>query len=273
MSGFKSTATGSLLISDLFSVKGKIVLITGGGRGIGLMLTESFVRNGAKVIICSRDQDQIETIADSLNQIGPGSCIGFKADLSTLKGVEEVKTTLITDLNLSSLHCLINNSGCNWSESLSSFPEKGWDKVMDLNLKSLFFLTRSLIPLLTRAASPDQPATIINIGSVNGLHPQSMETWSYDISKAAVHHLTVKLASKLASIPITVNSIAPGLIPTKMTKGAFRFTEISKQLPLQRVGTAEDLAGVALLLSSRAGSWITGSIIPVEGGQLTINKL
>lgn len=169
---------------------------------------------------------------------------------------------------------LINNSGASWGEPLTSFSEKGWDRVLNLNLKSLFFLTRTLLPLLYSAATPTDPARVINIGSVTGIHHQSVQTWSYDVSKAAVHHLTKKLAEEVGEKGVTVNAIAPGYVPTKMSGGLpVTFDEIAKKMPLKRVGTAEDMAGVALWLSSRAGSWVTGAVIPVEGGQLTISSL
>ena len=270
----KSTASSSLLISDLFSVTGKNVLITGGGRGIGLMIAEAFVRNGAHVFISSRDEKTITAVADALSAVGPGRCTAFPADLSSLAGVNVVASTLSTRFGVTQLHCLVNNSGASWGEPLDQFSEKGWDKVMDLNVKSLFFLTRALVPLLSAAATSTHPAAVINVGSIAGLQHQSVSTWSYDVSKAAVHHLTRKYADELAGQHITVNCIAPGYVPSKMSKGLpTTYEQIASALPLRRVGSAEDMAGCCLYLASRAGAWVTGVVIPVDGGHLIMSKL
>ena len=274
MSSFKSTASSSLVIPDLFSVQGKNVLVTGGGRGIGLMIAEAFVRNGATVYISSRDEKTIAAVAASLTAAGPGSCVAFPADLSSLAGVQLVASTLSSRFGVSALHCLVNNSGASWGEPLESFSEKGWDRVMDLNVKSLFFLTRALVPLLAAAATPTHPASVINVGSVTGIQHQSVSTWSYDVSKAAVHHLTRKYADELAGRHITVNCIAPGYVPSKMSKGLpVTFEQIASALPMGRVGSAEDMAGCALYLASRAGAWVTGVVIAVDGGLLIKAKM
>ena len=274
MSSFKSTAPSSLAIPDLFSVSGKNVLVTGGGRGIGLMIAEAFVRNGASVYISSRDEKTIAAVAEALTAAGPGNCTAFPADLSSLAGVGVVASTLSGRFGVSQLHCLVNNSGATWGEPLDAFSEKGWDRVMDLNVKSLFFLTRALTPLLAAAATPTRPASVINIGSVAGVQHQSVPTWSYDVSKAAVHHLTRKYADELGGAHITVNCMAPGYVPSKMSKGLpISFDKIASALPLGRVGSAEDMAGCALFLASRAGAWVTGAIIPVDGGHLIKAKI
>ena len=274
MSSFKSTASSSLVISDLFSVSGKNVLVTGGGRGIGLMIAESFVRNGAHVYISSRDEKTIAAVADALTAAGPGTCTAFPADLSSLAGVNIVSSTLASRFGVTQLHCLVNNSGASWGEPLESFTEKGWDKVMDLNVKSIFFLTRALLPLLSAAATPANPASVINIGSVAGLLHQSVSTWSYDVSKAALHHLTRKYAEELSGRHITVNAIAPGYVPSRMSSGLpVTYEQIAGALPLGRVGSSEDMAGCALFLASRAGAWVTGAIIPVDGGHLIKAKM
>ena len=239
----------------------------------------------------------------------------FAADLSSMEGVNLVHRSLTSLHSVTALHVLVNNSGASWGEPLDKFSEKGWDRVFDLNVKSLFFLTRSLVPLLAAAASPSDPARVINIGSVTGFLHQSVPTWSYEASKvtaaaapltaasladctglhlrslpcssasavcallltlfkAAVHHLTKKLAEELSKQSITVNAIAPGYVPTKMSKTLpTSFTVIAAKLPLKRVGTAEDMAGCALFLSSRAGSWVTGHVLLADGGQLTISSL
>ena len=271
----KSTASSSLAISDLFSVKGKNVLITGGGRGIGLMIAEAFVRNGASVYISSRDEKTITAVADALTAAGPGRCTAFPADLSNLAGVSLVSSTLASRFGVTQLHCLVNNSGASWGEPLESFTEMGWDKVMDLNVKSLFFLTRALVPLLTAAATPTHPASVINIGSVAGFQHQSCQ------------HVVVRRQQGGRTPPdekvcrgaggwrtLLSTAIAPGYVPSKMSKGLpITYEQIASALPLGRVGSSEDMAGCALYLASRAGAWVTGVTIPVDGGHLIKAKL
>jgi len=262
----------SLKINDLFDVAGLNVLVTGGGRGIGLMIAAALVQNGANVFISSRDANTIERVASQLTKQGPGKCSAFAADLSSMTGINSVTSTL-QSMNIDKLHVLVNNSGASWGEAIETFSENGWNKVMDLNVKSLFFLTQKLLPLLRASATSERPARIINIGSVVGFHHQKPPTYSYDASKAAVHALTKKLAEELGP-QITVNAIAPGFVLTKMSAGLpVSVKEISEQLPMKRTGGASDMAGVALMLASKAGAWMTGQIIAVDGGYLALSRL
>jgi NAD(P)-dependent dehydrogenase (short-subunit alcohol dehydrogenase family) len=255
-------------LASIFSVKGKNVLVTGGGQGIGRMIAEGFVTNGATVYICSRNQKEIEKTCSELSS--QGSCTGIIADLATMTGIEALHGKLL-ELKVAKLHVLVNNSGTSWGEPIESFQEKGWDRVMNLNVKGLFFLTKTLLPLLQAAGTHEDPARVINIGSVAGLRAQTVPTYSYDVSKAAVHHLTKKLASDLSMQHITVNAIAPGLIPSNMSKQLLTYASEAKLkagIPLGRVGKPQDMAGAALYLSSQAGAWVTGVVLPVDGGYL-----
>ncbi len=254
-------------MKNLFSVEGKIALVTGGSRGIGEMIARGYVENGARTYISSRKADVCEELAAELSKLG--TCIALPADLSTLDGVR----ALVEDLGEreSKLDILVNNAGANWGQDIEEFPESGWDKVMDLNVKSIFFLTRDLLPLLRKASSAEDPARVINIGSVDGLHAPALETYSYSTSKAALHQLTKVLARKLTKENITVNGVAPGAFESKMmaaTLDAFRDSIIAST-PRGRIGEPEDMAGVALFLASRAGAYVTGAIIPVDGGAVT----
>lgn len=258
-------------MNDLFNVRGKNVLVSGGGRGIGQMIATGFVRNGANVYISSRDEQAINRTADELTKLGPGKCYGIAIDLAKHNSADELINTLKTKFNVTQLHVLINNSGNSWGEPLEQFSEKGWDRVMELNVKALFFLTKSALPLLQAAASNDSPARVINIGSVAGVRPQSVPTWSYDTSKAAVHHLTTKFAGELASKSITVNAIAPGFVPSKMSKQLLTYNtedEMRNAIPLKRFAKTGDMAGPALFFASPAAAWITGTVLVVDGGQM-----
>eukprot|EP01099_Mayorella_cantabrigiensis_P006460 TRINITY_DN5417_c0_g1_i1.p1 TRINITY_DN5417_c0_g1~~TRINITY_DN5417_c0_g1_i1.p1 ORF type:complete len:311 (-),score=93.42 TRINITY_DN5417_c0_g1_i1:3-890(-) len=273
---------------NLFSVTDKVVLVTGGGRGLGYMMTKGFVLGGAKVYICSRDFKVCQQIAKELNDLvqqrktGPkGQCIAIEEpiDLSqaSLKPIHRLKE--IFAQKESKLDVLVNNSGIMWAGSLESYSEKGWDRVFTVNVKSIFFLVQQFLPYLEAAAKKTAsngekiPATIINVGSVYGNSLSGFPTFAYDSSKAAVHHLTKKLSPFLAPKNITINAIAPGVIPTKMGQSiessGISLAEWKQSIPIQRHGCEQDMAGVALLLSSKAGSWITGAVIPVDGGYLT----
>eukprot|EP01120_Amphizonella_sp_Union-15-10_P012209 TRINITY_DN5381_c0_g1_i2.p1 TRINITY_DN5381_c0_g1~~TRINITY_DN5381_c0_g1_i2.p1 ORF type:complete len:263 (-),score=57.87 TRINITY_DN5381_c0_g1_i2:39-827(-) len=255
-------------IDSLFSVKNKVVLVTGGGRGIGLMIATSFVKNNAKVYITSRTKKTCDEVAKRLTEQGPGTCHSLPADLSQ---PEELKK-LVEELKKreKALHVLVNNSGSNWNQEIEKYTESAWDKVMDLNVKSVFFLTRELLPLLVAGGLDEDPARVINIGSVNGIQPPMFETYAYSTSKAALHHLSKVLASQLAKRRITVNAIAAGPFQSKMMKETLeKFGEVIKdEIPLKRIGSPEDIGGICLFLSSRAGAYVTGAIIPLEGGLL-----
>lgn len=251
-------------MQNLFDVSGKVALVTGGSRGIGAMIAEGYTANGVRTYITARNADACDATAERLSALG--DCISIPADLSTMEGVDFLARS-VADRE-QRLDILVNNAGATWGEAVESFPEQGWDKVMALNVKSPFFLTQSLLPLLEAAGSPDIPARIIMIGSVDGLHVNRLPTFSYGPSKAAIHHLARTLASHLASRHITVNAIAPGLFSTKMTAVMIeRIGEsIRENTPLKRYGRPEDMAGIAIYLASKAGSFVTGVVIPVDGG-------
>ena len=279
----------SLRVSSLFGVAGKSVLVTGGGRGIGKMIAEGFVANGSTVYISSRDQAALEATADELTAAhssdGGGCCVAVPGNLYTRAGCEELAATM-GGLVPDGLHVLVNNSGVSWAEPLDRTSGQrsnwGWDRVLDLNVKAPFYLTRALLPALRRAALPVDPARVVMIGSVAGVHHQSLQTHAYDASKAALHSLTRKLAHDLAREAaaaadggggeaggrVTANAIAPGFIRTKMTAG-LALDKLEQVVPLGRMGEGSDVAGVAIFLSSPAAAWISGAILPVDGGILT----
>ena len=254
-------------INELFSVRGRVVLITGGSRGIGEMMARGFVENGAKVYISSRKADACEALAAQLSAYG--ECFALPADLADMVQVREFSQALAA--RESKLDVLINNAGASWGAPIDDFPEAGWDKVMDLNVKSVFFLTQQVLSLLRAAASDDYWARVINIGSIEGLHVSALDAASYSASKAAVNHLSRVLAAKLAPDRIACNAIAPGYFPTKMTAGLPDGVnqEVMEKAAIKRLGTPEDMAGIALYLASRASSYVTGAIIPVDGGLYT----
>jgi NAD(P)-dependent dehydrogenase (short-subunit alcohol dehydrogenase family) len=260
-----STETGGPIdVASLFSIRGKTALVTGGSRGIGLMIARGFVEAGATVYITSRSAEVCDAVARELSTIG--RCISLPHDLSTLDGV----AALVGDLSgrEERLHILVNNAGAAWGEPIETFPEKGFDKITDLNLKSLFFLTRDLLPMLEMAATPEDPARVLNIGSIDGLRVPMVENYSYAAAKAAVHHLTRMLAVHLGGRSITANAIAPGFFPSKMTRALLESHRetFEKACPLGRLGEPADMAGIAIFLASRAASYINGAVIPVDGG-------
>jgi len=251
-------------VNDLFSIEGKVALVTGGSRGIGLMIARGYVEAGARVYISSRKSEVCQEVAAELSRVG--TCEALPADL----GREDEARRLAAELasRESALHILVNNAGANWGAPLAEFPDDAWDKVLALNVKAVFHLTRALLPQLEAAASHEDPARVINVGSIDGIQVPGLETYSYSASKAAVHHLTRVLARKLAPSRITVNAIAPGPFESKMmaaTLDQFR-DAIVAGCPLGRIGTPEDMAGITIYLGSRAGAYLTGAVIPVDGG-------
>jgi NAD(P)-dependent dehydrogenase (short-subunit alcohol dehydrogenase family) len=249
---------------DLFDLTGKVAVVTGGTRGIGLMMARGLLQAGARVYISSRKPEAGDAAVAELSRFG--RAVSIPADLSTeaecLRLAEEVGK------REDELHILVNNAGATWGEPLQTFPESAWDKLLNLNLKAPFFLTRALLPLLEEAATDDDPARVVNVGSIDGLHVPPMPTYSYSTSKAALHHLTRVLAKELGPRHITVNAVAPGPFESKMMAETLRRSgdQIAAAAPLGRIGRPDDMAGAALYLASRAGAYVTGAVLPVDGG-------
>ena len=249
-------------LNSLFSLEGKIALITGGSRGIGKMFVEGFLAAGCeRVYITARKAQVVEQTAAEFGD----KVVGLPGDISRMEGIEELAAEIGRRENR--LDILVNNAGVAWGADFEEFPEIGWDKVMNLNVKTLFFLTQKLHPLLKAAASPERPAKVINIGSVDGFRPNPWETYSYQASKAAVIHLTKRMAARLIKDNIVVSGIAPGAFPSEMNKAAAKNPEASARgIPSRRIGVAEDMAGGAIYLASRAGDYVVGTTIPIDGG-------
>ena len=254
-------------LDSLYNLEGKTALVTGGGTGIGLMISRALVSAGARVFIASRKLEACQQAAANLQDL-PGSCIALQADLQQEEGVNALVQALSEHSDR--LDILVNNSGRTWGAPLEQFPWKAWNDVMTLNVTSPFTLTRQLLPLLTKTATQEQPARVINIGSVTGTMPQGFPAYSYATSKAAVHHMTRYMANELAARHITVNAIAPGLFPTKMTAHFTRNEEavraIRATIPQGRLGEENDMAGLVLCLCGAGGAYISGAIIPLDGG-------
>ena len=254
-------------VSTLFSLDGKAALITGGSRGIGRMIAEGFLQAGARVYISARKREACDRTAEELSSIGP--CTSLPGDVSTAEG----RAALVEELGSreSALHVLVNNAGANWAARYGEFPEGGFRKVMDLNLNSVFFLTQDLTSMLERAATAQDPARVIVVGSMDGVHVPTIipaGTFAYSASKAGVHHLSRCLAVELAPRHVTVNAIAPGYFESKMTAVVLEQygDRIRQACPLDRIGRPEEMAGIAIYLASRAGAYTNGALIPVDGG-------
>jgi NAD(P)-dependent dehydrogenase (short-subunit alcohol dehydrogenase family) len=249
-------------MSDLFSLKGRVALVTGGSRGIGRMIAAGFLAQGAKVYISSRKAADCDATAKALS--AQGECFSLPADVSTLDGINALVTAYTA--REGTLDILVNNAGAAWGETFDTFPEKGWDKVVDLNLKSPFFLTQALIAPL-RAAARTQPAKVINIASIDGISVNPQETYSYAASKAGLIQLTRRMALRLAQDNIVVSAIAPGAFASEMNRVARDHAEeTAKHIPAGRIGRDDDMAGAAIYLASRAGDYVMGSTLVVDGG-------
>lgn len=253
-------------LEQQFSLKGKTALVTGGARGIGEMIAKGLLLAGAKVYITSRKQEDLDPKVAELSQ--HGACIGIIADIGNMQGIEALATQMAE--YEPQLDVLINNAGKTWGTPLESFPEKGWDDVMSVNVKSPFFLVQKLLPLLRKGGTPEQPHHIVNIGSIAGLNNDSLRAYSYGTSKAAIHHLTGVLAKDLVHDHINVNAIAPGSFKSKMTAAVMK-TQAQKEavlasIPMARMGNPEDIANLAIYLCT--SSYMTGNIVPIDGGIL-----
>jgi NAD(P)-dependent dehydrogenase (short-subunit alcohol dehydrogenase family) len=266
-SGDSARASG-----DLFSVAGKVAVVTGGSRGIGAMIAGGLVRAGCRVYITARKKDACDAMAAELSAVG--ECISMPLDLAAASGVNELVRAV--GEREDRLHILVNNAGATWGAPLTEYPLDAFDKLWNVNVKALFALTVRSLPLLRAAATPDDPARVINIGSIDGLGVPAMESYAYSTTKAGVHMLTRHLASKLAAESITVNAIAPGPFDSKMMAFALDDPQtraaIAANVPLSRIGEPDDVAGATIFLASRAGRYLTGAVIPVDGGLSTIRR-
>lgn len=249
---------------DLFSVKGKVALVTGSTSGIGRMMAESLVASAARVYLVARNVEDCHRVASEL--AAAGDCRPLPGDLSTVAGIRAVASAFAA--NEPALHILVNNAGMHKVEPIDSFSESTWDDTVDLNLKAAFFMVQSFLPWLRKAGRVDDPARIVNVGSGHGIRVPRFESYAYQASKAGLHHLTRSLAGRLAREHVTVNAIAPGVFPSRLTQG---FTEgqanaIAEGVPLGRYGDRDDMAGVIRFLCSRAGAYVTAAVLPVDGG-------
>lgn len=257
-------------LTDLFSLEGKTAVVTGGSRGIGEMIAEGYVDAGARVIMTARKVEALEATAQRLTEKG-GDVIAIPGDLSTPEGISAF-TAAVTQ-QVDALDILVNNAGASWGAPLGEYPVDGWDKVMNVNVRGVYYVTEALVDLLRAGGTADDPARVINIGSVDGLRACEADHYAYSTSKAAVHHLTRQLARRLSGENVLVNAIAPGPFESKMT--AFMLDDpgardlVTAAVPVGRIGTPDDMAGAAIFLASRAGSYITGSTIAVGGGMAT----
>jgi NAD(P)-dependent dehydrogenase (short-subunit alcohol dehydrogenase family) len=253
--------------SALFSIEGKTALVTGGSSGLGLIMAKGLLCNGARVVIASRNQEKCDAALSELSNFG--ECWAVAADITSSE--DRDRLLQFTESKLGELSVLINNAGANWGAKLEEYPDEGFEKVINTNLSAVFSLTRDATPLLAKSASAENPARIINIGSMDGIHVpivQRVPTFAYSASKAALHHLTRSLAVDLAPRHITVNAIAPGFFESKMTDYVFEHykQDIEDDCPLHRVGKPEEMVGIVTYLASRAGAYTNGTVIPVDGG-------
>lgn len=255
----------TLAINDLFSVAGKVAIVTGGSRGIGRMIAEGFVENGVRTYITARKADACAKTAAELSK--EGECIALPADLSTKEGREAFVAEITA--REAKIDILVNNAGAAWGAPFEQYPDEGYDKVMDINVKAIFTLTRDLMPLLKQGASQQNPSRVINIGSIDGLRVSTMDNFAYGASKAAVHFLTKNLALRLGPKGVTVNAIAPGAFQSNMMNATLeKFQDkIESENPLGRIGSPEDMAGLALYLASNASKYMTGQVIALDGGR------
>jgi NAD(P)-dependent dehydrogenase (short-subunit alcohol dehydrogenase family) len=252
------------MTTDIFSLAGRTALITGGSRGIGLMIARGFIERGVKVYISSRKADACDAAAKELSK-GGGTCISLPQDVSTVEGCKALAAAYAK--HESKLDILVNNAGAAWGAPFDDFPESGWDKVMNLNLKSPFFLTQALAAPLRAAASAAQPAKVINVASIDGIRPNPQETYSYHASKAGLIHLTRRMAARLIEDNIVVTGIAPGAFASDMNRDARDHADaVAKRIPSKRIGVDADMQGVAIYLASRAGDYVVGATIAVDGG-------
>lgn len=252
-----------LTTNELFSVTGKVAVVTGGSRGIGAMIAQGFVENGVKTYITARKEVELRETERHLNELG--ECVAIPSDLSNNAGVAAFADAIKEQED--AVHILVNNAGATWGAAVDEFPESGWDKTMDLNVKSLFFLTQNLLAPLAAGGSDDDPARVINIGSINGITHSHMTNYAYSASKAAVHQLTRHLGVDLAPRNINVNGIAPGFFPSNMTGHILKQGgDFGAAFPRGRIGDAADAAGTAIYLSSRASAWMTGQMLVLDGG-------
>jgi len=255
-------------LSNLFSLKGKTALVTGGSKGIGKMISVALIKAGAKVYISSRSQETCDATAAELSD--HGECVSIPFDLSTVENIQHLADELAKREDR--LDILINNSGKSWGADIDKFPERGWDDVMTLNVKSPFYLVQRLLPLLEKAGTKEDPARIINIGSIAGIISTTQSAYSYMASKAAINHLTKGLAKDLVNRNIVVNAIAPGFFPSKMTRHITENEDVKKyaigMIPLGRMGQPEEIGSLAIFLCSKPSAYMTGTIIPIDGGIL-----
>ena len=257
----------SLKSQDLFNVSNKIVVVTGGSRGIGEMITSGFLANKSKVYITARKEEALVNKAEELSQKYECECIPVSGDISNTEGIDAL-VKFLNDAEPDGIDYLINNAGAAWGANYDDFPESGWDKVIDLNLKTPFFLTQKLTPLLEKKGTSEDPSRVVNIASIDGLHVPLMETYSYTASKSGIIHLTKHLAKTLVSRNIIVNAIAPGPFDSHMLGKAvnFDYSFIAESVPRKRIGSPEDIAGLCIYLCSRAGAYTIGETITCDGG-------